>query len=474
MALFRFLVPLAVLAAPLMAQTAPAVPEKRPDALSDLSTATEQLARKVSRSVVQIFSTGYSFNEESDATNARSYISRQRSTGSGVILSADGYIVTNSHVVQGARHVQVQLSYGLPETEGEHRVLRRGKLIDAKIVGMDREADLAVVKIEMTGLAPLPLGNSDALRQGQLVLAVGNPLGLENSVSMGVISSTERQIHTDDPIAYIQTDASINPGNSGGPLLDSQAHVVGINTFIYTQSGGSEGIGFAIPSNLVRNTYQQIRKSGHVHRGEIGISAQTITHELAQGLSLPQDYGVVLSDVAPDGTAEEAGLKVGDIVASLDGRLLSTARQLELEVYRRSIDEQIKLEIVRGKDRLNFTVAVSEREGDPMRFADLVTPEKNTIARLGILGVGIDKETAPLLPELRKKYGIIVAARSATAPYSGTGSLQPGDVIYAVNAEPTSSVDALRGYVEKIKAGEPVVLQIERAGKLTFLTLELE
>ena len=474
MRFFRLLAPFAALL-PLFAQpNPPLTAERRPDALTELSAATEQLARKVSHSVVQIFSTGYAFNEDSDATNTRSFISRQRSSGSGVILSADGYIVTNSHVVQGARRVQVQLSYGLPELEGQRRVIRRGKLIEAKVVGMDREADLAVIKIEMTGLAPLSFGNSDALRQGELVLAVGNPLGLENSVSMGVVSSTERQIHTDDPIAYIQTDASINPGNSGGPLLNAQGHVVGINTFIYTQSGGSEGIGFAIPSNLVRNTYEQIRKSGHVHRGEIGIAAQTVTHELAQGLSLPQDYGVVLSDVTPESPADESGLKVGDIVASIDGRPLMTARWLELEIYRRVIGEKVKLEILRGKDHLTFTVPVSEREGDPMRFADLVTPEKNTVARLGILGIGIDKETAALLPDLRKKYGVVVAARAASAPYSGTGSLQPGDVIYTVNSEPVTSVEALRTYVDKIDSGDSVVLQIERNGKLTYLTLELE
>ena len=448
------------------------LPAQKPDPLTELSAATEALAHRVSRSVVQIFSTGYTFNEESESTPTSSFISRQRSSGSGVILSPDGYIVTNSHVVKGARRVQVQLSYGL--TEQERRALVRGKLIEAKIIGMDREADLALIKIDMTGLNPLPLGDSDNIRQGQVVLAIGNPLGLENSVSMGVISSVDRQIHTDDPISYIQTDASINPGNSGGPLLDSQGRVIGINTFIYTQSGGSEGIGFAIPSNLVRNTCDQLRKAGHVHRGEIGIHAQTVTHELAQGLNLPQEFGVVLSDVVPDGNAEEAGLQVGDIVLSVDGRPLATARQLELDVYRRDIDEKIKLEVLRGKDHLTFTVAVAEREGDPMRFAELVTPEKNTIARLGILGVGIDKETAPLLPALRKKYGVIVAARSASAPYSGTGSLQPGDIIYSVNTEPTATVEGLRTYLDTIKPGGSVVLQIERDSKLLYLTLELE
>jgi serine protease Do len=289
------------------AQDAPVAVEKKIDPLRELSASMEALSRKVSHGVVQIFSTGYSFKDDADTTNT-SLISKQRSSGSGVIVTADGYIVTNAHVVQSARRVQVQLSYTLPGAK------RRARLMDAKVIGLDREADLAVLKIEMTGLAHLSFGDSERLQQGQIVIAVGNPLGLENSVSMGVISSTGRQLKEDDPMSYIQTDASINPGNSGGPLLDTEGRVIGINTFIYTQSGGNEGIGFAIPSNLVDNVYSQIVKAGHVHRGEIGVTAQTVTPQLATGLSLPQDFGVLLSDVDPEGPADAAGVKVGDIV----------------------------------------------------------------------------------------------------------------------------------------------------------------
>lgn len=435
--------------------------ESKINALRDLSSAMEALSRKVSHGVVQIFSTGYSFNEESDATNT-SLISRQKSSGSGVILSADGYIVTNAHVVQSARRVQVQLAFG-----------RKARLADAKVVGLDREADLAVIKIEMKDLPFLPLGDSELLKQGQVVLAVGNPLGLENSVSMGIISSTGRQIKTDDPMSYIQTDASINPGNSGGPLLDTEGRVVGINTFIYTQSGGSEGIGFAIPSNLVKVVYGQIRQAGHVHRGEIGVRVQTVTPELVRGLDLQQDEGALLADVTPEGPGDDAGLKVGDILQSIDGRQLQNARQFELELYRRPVGDKVRLEVLRGTENTSATVTVEEREGDPQRFADMVTPEKNTVAKLGILGVAIDKNTAELLPDLRKKYGVIVAARGQTAPYSGA-SLQPGDVIYAVNNTPVVSIDALRTVTDALKSGDAAVLQVERDGKLMFMVLELQ
>jgi serine protease Do len=448
--------------------------ETKANALRDLSSAMENLSRKVSHGVVQIFSTGYSFNDESDATNTSSLISRQRSTGSGVILSEDGYIVTNAHVVQSARRVQVQLAFGSAVGEGAERVIRRARLLDAKVIGVDREADLAVIKIEMNALPHLSLGDSELLKQGQVVLAVGNPLGLENSVSMGIVSSTGRQIKIDDPMSYIQTDASINPGNSGGPLLDTEGRVIGINTFIYTQSGGSEGIGFAIPSNLVKTVYTQIRKSGRVHRGEIGVRAQTITPEIAKGLDLHQDYGVLLADVTPEGPGDDAGLKIGDIVQAIDGHAVANSRQFENELYRRQVGDKAALTILRGSEKTAATVTIEEREGDTQRFADMVTPEKNTVAKLGILGIAIDKQTAELLPDVRKKYGVVVAARTQNAPYSGTGTLQAGDVIYSVNNTPVASIEALKAVLEAIPEGDAAIVQVERAGKLTFLVLDLQ
>jgi serine protease Do len=317
------------------------------------------------------------------------------------------------------------------------------------------------------------MGDSDALRQGQLVLAFGNPMGLENSVSMGVVSATARQIKPDDAMIYIQTDAPINPGNSGGPLVNVNGRVVGINTFIFTQSGGNEGLGFAIPSNIVKNVYTQIRAEGHVHRSEIGVAVQTITPALATALRLPQDFGVVLSDVEPDETADEAGLKIGDIVLSLNGKTMENARQFEVNLYRYRIGDKVNIEILRGNSKLTYTVAVTEREDDPMRFADMVDPTKNVVPKLGILGIDIDKKVAEMLPDLRKKYGVVVAARGGESQYSGD-ALQLGDVIYSVNTEPVTTVDALRKILDTFKESEPLVLQVEREGKLRYLTLTTE
>lgn len=451
------------------------------DSLHNLSDAVETLSHTVSLAVVQVFSSGYAVaDEESGETTSAGLVTKQRSSGSGVLLSPDGYIVTNNHVVRNARRIRVQLvslpdSPDQPDSSASQPFHAHGKLLEATVVGVDREADLAVIKVDAgIALPVLKLADSDNLHQGQVVLAFGNPLGLENSVSLGIVSSVGRQIKPDDPMVYIQTDASINPGNSGGPLTDVDGNVVGINTFILTQSGGSEGIGFAVPSNVVRNVYEQIRKDGHVHRGEIGASAQSITPELAAGLDLKQDTGVILGDVAPEGPAEKAGLKPGDIVLSLNGRPVVNAREFETALYRISLSQTVRIGVQRGSDKFTAEVKVEERDDDPFRFLDLVKPEENRVPKLGIVGVPITAAIARILPDTRKPYGIIVAARTGDAEYSGQGGLKLGDVIYSVNTTPVSTLDALRQSVDNLKVNDPLVLQIERDGSLLYLTLSEE
>jgi len=433
--------------------------------LRSLSDSIQTLSHQASRAVVQVFSTGYALaDEESESVGAKStgLVTKQRSSGSGVIVDPTGYIVTNNHVVQNARRVRVQLS-SAPE---------RARTVEAIVVGADREADLAVLKIDWPSPLPvLKIGDSEALKQGQIVLAFGNPLGLENSVSLGIVSSVGRQIRPDDPMTYIQTDASINPGNSGGPLLNADGEVVGIDTFIFTQSGGSEGIGFAIPSNVVRNVYDQIRKDGHVHRGEIGVSVQSITPELAAGLGLTQTWGVILSDVTPDGPGAAGGLQPADIVLSLDGTPMESARDFQVALYRARLNQMLDLEILRDTEKIRTQVKVAERDDDPFRFLDLVKPELNKVSRLGIVGVAITNDLGPAMPDTRKPYGIIVAARTGESDYSGDGGLKLGDVIYSVNNAPVTTLEALRAALDRLKPIDPLVLQIERDGKLLYLTL---
>jgi serine protease Do len=445
-------------------------------ALEEFSASLEALSSRVSKSVVQIFSFGYALRDEGDPGTSTAVVTRQRASGSGVILSADGYILTNAHVVSRARRVRVRVA---AEETGKALPGRAsamepaGKMLEARIVGFDRDTDIAVLKIDANNLPYLELGDSDSLRQGQLVMAFGSPLGLENSVSMGVVSSVARQIKPDDTMIYIQTDAPINPGNSGGPLVDTEGHVMGMNTFILTQSGGSEGLGFAIPSNMIRNIYNQLRENGHVHRTEIGVAAETITPALATGLHLAQDWGVVLADVNPGGPADDAGLEPGDIVLSVNGKRMRDARQLEMNLFRYAMGDKVQIEALRGAQRMTISVVVAARDDDPQRFADMVDPTKNLVTKLGILGIDIDRSIAAMIPDLRKKYGVVVAAAGGESPYTGD-SIKPGDVIYAVNTEPVTSVVALRKTLDALKETDPVVLQVERDGQLVYLTLEIE
>ena len=449
--------------APAYCQTAPAGKQA---SLHDLSGSFESLAARVRPAVVQIFSTGYATSEDTDSTNASSLLSTQRSTGSGVILTPDGYIITNNHVVQGARKIEVRFAT-------ESRANSRESTVIAKLVGADRESDLAVIKVERTDLTVLELGDSNQLKQGELVMAFGNPLGLEGSASMGIVSSVARRLHPEDAMVYVQTDAPINPGNSGGPLVDTDGRVVGVNTMIFTQSGGSEGIGFAIPSNAVKSVYDQIRKDGHVHRGQIGIVAQSISPEMAKGLRLSQDWGVIASDVAPDGPADKAGLKVRDIILSLNGVTMEDAPQLETAIHRLKPSDLVKITVVREGQQIDYSVPVIERDDDPQRFADMVNPDDNLVPKLGILGIEISEKLSSMLGDLRHEYGIVVAARSPNAPYSG-GALQVGDVIYEFDRTPIVTVKALRASLDGLKSGDSAVLQIERSGKLMYITIELE
>jgi serine protease Do len=454
----------------LWAAPAPAQSARSAPALDSLSKAFEDLSRRVSPSVVQVVVTGYGTPEE--APSADALLGLRRTGGSGVILDANGYILTNSHVIEGARRVQVVLPRPTP-VAGNSILRPRGTALDAKIVGIDDETDLAVLKIEEKNLPALPLGDSDSLRQGQLVLAYGSPLGLENSVSMGIVSAVGRQLEIDDPMVYIQTDAPINPGNSGGPLVDTDGRVVGINTLILSQGGGNEGLGFAAPSNIVKTVFEQIKTGGRVRRGTIGVLAQTITPTLATAMTLPQDWGVILGDVFPDTPASVAGLRIGDVVLSLDGKRMENGRQFEVNLYRRAVGDTVMLEIFRDGQAIKFPVAVAEREDDPARFAEMVSPDRNIVPRLGVLALDIDERVASMLGELRVPRGVLIAAISADSPVSEQ-KLEAGDVIISFNSKPITALAELRSAVGRLPTRVAVVLQIQRHGQLMFVAMEID
>jgi serine protease Do len=442
------------------------------DFLHQLDNSVESLVHRVSPAVVQILVTGYGAVDQHGHTDT-ALIGRQRMLGSGVIVDPEGYILTNAHVVEGAERVRVVL-FSTESSVSPHATLRsKTTTMNARVVGMEAETDLALLKIEASGLPSLAFGRYQDVRQGQLVFAFGSPEGLGNSVTMGVVSSVARQPNLDRPLVFIQTDAPINPGNSGGPLVDIEGKVVGINTFILTEGGGNEGLGFAIPCGVARRIYEQLRKQGHVHREEIGAAVQTITPTLAAGLGLPQDYGVIVSDVTPEGSAEAAGLKVQDIILTLNGKPVMNVPQFDAAFQLRMDPAPLHLEVLRALEKVWLEVPVVEQQDDMDRLADSLDPAKDLVPQLGILGVQIDRRISEMVPDLRMASGVIVAARTAFGASVESG-LETGDVIHALNGVTIISLETLNAAIQQLKPGAPVVLQIERGGNLQYLAFEME
>jgi serine protease Do len=456
-----------------------AAPEKAKPSLDDsassqtllqLNNALEGLATKTSPAVVQILVTGYGPLHEQNRSET-SLIVRQHAVGSGVIVDPNGYIMTNAHVVEGAQRIRV----ALPLSSDAGRPIAAGKrhILEARLVGVHKETDLALLKIDEKDLPTLVLLAQQRPRVGQLVFAIGSPEGLQNSVTMGVVSAVARQADPDKPLTYIQTDAPINPGNSGGPLVDTNGSVLGINTFILSQGGGSEGLGFAIPARIVDFVYHSLRKYGHVHRVEIGAATQEITPTLADGLQLAQHWGVIIADVKPDGPAAAAGLQVQDIVLTADDRRIETLPQLSSALYLHRLDQVLKLEILRGDQKKILYVPAIEHRDQMDQLFDAADAEKSLVPRLGILAIDLSDDLRTKIGTLRISSGVIVLGRAADLILPDTG-LQTGDIIHALNTTPITSMEALRAAVLTLKTGDPVVLQVERSDGLTYLSFEME
>jgi serine protease Do len=272
-------------------------------------------------------------------------------------------------------------------------------------------------------------------------------------------------------MVYIQTDAPINPGNSGGPLINVDGEVIGVNTFILSQSGGNEGLGFAIPSGLINVTYQQLRKFGHIHRVQIGVGLQTISPVLAAALNLPRSYGVVVSDVLPDSPAMAAGVRIGDVILSIDGRMADSVPYVSFRLMSVNAGSKVHLEVLRNNERLAFDIPVVEPPHEMDQITSLADPEKNLVRPLGIIGVEIDKKIAAMVSDLRDPFGIIVVARSSEG---ADIPLAAGDVIRSMNGQPTTTLERLRAALAALKSGAPVVLQIQRDQRLLFLAFTLD
>lgn len=451
-------------------QTAPNPPP--PNALHQLNESIAGLVQRVSPTVIQIMVTGYGAAENSERGQNTAVIERRRVIGSGVIVDREGYILTNAHVVNGAQSIDVIVppSPATMLAPGDPDEASQAKSYQARIVGVAREIDLAVIKIEAHNLPALSIHDSVAsARQGEIVFAFGSPEGLRNTVTMGVVSAVARQPDPDSPLVYVQTDTPINPGNSGGPLVDADGELVGINTFILSSSGGNQGLGFAIPAAVISSAYPQLLKYGHVHQPSIGALVQTITPELAAGLRLKRDFGVIVSDIVPGGPADTVGLKVQDIILSVDGSATGSLPLFSLSLNVHKSGEHAKLVVLRGSEHLPLDVVLMEKMHKEDNLAEAADPVKNLVRPLNILGIEVTLDLAKSLPDLRIPTGVIVAARTA-GTRTAEIPLQVGDVIHGFNGSPVTTLEGLRSVLAQQKPGDAVALQIERYGQTFYVS----
>jgi len=387
---------------------------------------------------------------------------RQKGTGSGVIISADGFILTNNHVAGDADTITVKLS--------------DGRELKAKVVGKDKETDLAVIKIDAQNLPFAKLGDSDKLEQGEWVIALGSPFGLQATMTAGIVSATGRDLGAaaGQFTNFIQTDASINPGNSGGPLVNMQGEVVGINSLIFSESGTSSGIGFAIPSNLATKVYAQLVKSGKVTRGYLGVSLRPVSPALARTVGYTGTDGALVDDLAKDDSpAGRAGLRSGDVIVEFDGKRVTSPKQLTEMVADTAVGKATNLKYVREGHVDTATIKLGER---PSVIGEEEQPGKEDPEEdAGKLGISISSVTPELARSMKLKIptGVVIKRLQPDGPAVEAGLLA-GDVIHRVDRTPVSNGQDYARAISSLRGEKEVTLQIERGNRLTFVSLTLD
>jgi Do/DeqQ family serine protease len=381
----------------------------------------------------------------------------QRGLGSGVIVSADGYIVTNHHVIDGAEEIKVELN--------------DNRSFAARVIGSDPPSDLAVLKIETKGLPVLPLGDSDRVRVGDIVLAVGNPLGVGQTVTMGIISAKGRQTGLSDGSFedFLQTDAPINQGNSGGALVNTNGELIGINSQILSPSGGNIGLGFAVPANMAKNAMDQLIKSGKVRRGMIGVTIQPVTSDLASSLGLSDARGALVSSVQAGSPAERAGIRRGDVIVAFNGSPVTDSNSLRNQVARTQPGADVTLTISRDNREQQVRVSLGELPAERMTASSEGSSDGNDTGKLGI-------RVEPLTPALADRLnlrggaqGLVVTDVDPVGPAANAG-IRENDVIEEVNRQPVRSVADLQPAIQR-SGSKPSLLLINRGGNSLFVTV---
>ncbi|MGA1984220.1 MAG: trypsin-like peptidase domain-containing protein [Acidobacteriaceae bacterium] len=387
----------------------------------------------------------------------------EHGVGSGIIISPDGYIVTNNHVVDGAVNVKV--------TMNDRRVM------DAKVIGVDKLTDLAVIKIDAHDLPYLQWGDSSTLKPGQTVLAFGSPFGyFQDSVTRGIVSAVNRQNpYSDDarkPGGFIQTDAAINPGNSGGALVNAHGELVGINTFIISDSGSFAGAGFAIPSQIAKTTANELIAHGKVEHGFLGINIENVTPENAQFFNLKEATGALVSQVTPDSPAARAGLKSGDVIDQLDGQKVVDSSSLQIAVSQRQPGQKIQLGVIRNGQPMSLSATVGEYHQPGTQVADNEQGNGGQ-ANTGKLGLAVDDLNADARQQLNVPADVHGAAIANVRPGSPAedAGLQPGDVVLEVNRKPVTSAEQFANAVHATPAGKDILLLVWSKGNSSFRVL---
>ncbi|MGE5303258.1 MAG: DegQ family serine endoprotease [Alphaproteobacteria bacterium] len=376
---------------------------------------------------------------------------RQRSLGSGFIIDADGSILTNNHVVENAQKIVVKLA-----DDQEY---------EAKVIGRDPKTDIAIIRINAkTSLPTAALGDSDRLEVGEWVVAIGNPFGLDSTVTSGIVSAKGRHIGQGPYDNFIQTDASINPGNSGGPLINLKGEVIGINTAIFSRSGTNIGIGFAIPINLVKELLPQLRGKGRVTRGYLGVLIQKVTPDIAESLGMDKGYGALVANVSKDGPAERAGVKVGDVIVEFDGKEIKDSGDLPIIVARTPVDKKVRMKVLRDKKEVVLNVSVGELKEEEVAAA---VPEK------GELGMTVQRLTPQIAESLglEKADGVVVTAVEPASAADEAG-IRRGDVILEVDRKPIRNLDEYRKSIAGIRKGKGVLFLVRRGESTLFLALK--